>query len=137
MNEKGGEIMDIHALLFEMMNEQQNKTEDNVSKTDNNQSELQRIKSALDDLDRARMERKNRTMQNETKQNDITSIEHSSLISRINQAESENRELKETLSRIAKREIDTNSITRIVKQLTDGGIAEVTLTLRTAKYFQE
>lgn len=35
MNEKGGEIVDIHALLFEMMNEQQNQTEDNVNETDN------------------------------------------------------------------------------------------------------
>lgn len=79
MNEKGGEIVDIHALLFEMMNEQQNQTEDNVSETDNNQNkEIQRIKSALDDLDRARMERKNRTMQNETKQNGMTDLERKS-----------------------------------------------------------
>lgn len=43
--------------------------------TDNNQSELQRIKSELDAMDRARAERKNRTMQNETKQNDMTDQE--------------------------------------------------------------
>ena len=71
--------MDIHALLFKMMNEQQNQTEDNVSETDNNQSkEIQRIKSALDDLDRVRTERKNRTMQTEKEQNNMTDLERKS-----------------------------------------------------------
>lgn len=96
--------MNIHALLFEMMNKQQNQTEDNVSETDNNQSkEIQRIKSALDDLDRARMQMKNRTMQNETKQNDMTDLErksydcakHDVMILR-----EENQKLREVISKL-------------------------------------
>lgn len=61
--------------LFEMINKNLNQTEDKMNGTDNNQSELQRIKSELDAMDRARAERKNRTMQNETKQNDMTDQE--------------------------------------------------------------
>ena len=104
MNEKWGEIMDIHALLFEMMNEQQNQTEDNVNKTDNDQiKEIQRIKSALDAMDRARIERKNRTMQNDTKQNDMTDQErksydcakHDVMILR-----DENQKLREVISKL-------------------------------------
>ena len=76
---KGGEIMDIHALLFKAMNEQQSQTEDNVSKKDNNRAEeLQHIKSALDILDRARTERKNETMLTENKQNGMTDLERKS-----------------------------------------------------------
>lgn len=71
--------MDIHAFLFKTMNEQQNQTEDNVSKKDNNRiDELQRIKSALDTLDRARTERKNKTMLTENKQNGMTDPERKS-----------------------------------------------------------
>lgn len=96
--------MDIHALLFEMMNEQQNQTEDNVSETDNNQSkEIQRIKSALDDLDRARMERKNRTMQNETKQNDMTDQERKSYDCAKHDVmvlQEENQKLREVISKL-------------------------------------
>lgn len=96
--------MDIHALLFEMMNKQQNQTEDNVSKTDNNQSkEIQRIKSALDDLDRARMERKNRTMQNETKQNDMTELERKSYNCAKHDVivlQEENQKLREVISKL-------------------------------------
>lgn len=99
-----GEIMYIHALLFKMMNEQQNKTEDNVSKTDNNQiKEIQRIKSALDDLDRARMERKNRTMQNETKQNDMTDRERKSYDCAKHDVmvlKEENQKLREVISKL-------------------------------------
>lgn len=96
--------MDIHALLLETMNEQQNQTEDNVSKTDNNQfKEIQRIKSALDNLDRSRMERKNRTMQNEKEQNDMTDQErksydcakHDVMILR-----EENQKLREVISKL-------------------------------------
>ena len=96
--------MNIHALLFEMMNEQQNQTEDNVSETDNNQSkEIQRIKSALDDLDRARMERKNRTMQNETKQNDMTDQERKSYDCAKHDVmilQEENQKLREVISKL-------------------------------------
>ena len=96
--------MDIHALLFEMMNKQQNQTEDNVSEMDNNQSkEIQRIKSALDDLDRARMERKNRTMQNDTKQNDMTDLERKSYDCAKHDVmilQEENHKLREVISKL-------------------------------------
>ena len=96
--------MDIHALLFEMMNKQQNKTEDNVSETDNNQiKEIQRIKSALDDLDRARTERKNRTMQTEKEQNNMTDQERKSYVCAKNDVmvlQAENRKLREVISKL-------------------------------------
>jgi len=96
--------MNIHALLFEMMNEQQNQTGNKENKTDNNQSkEIQRIKSELDDLDRARMERKNRTMQNETKQNDMTDQERKSYDCAKHDVmilQEENQKLREVISKL-------------------------------------
>ena len=96
--------MNIHALLFEMMNEQQNQTEDNVSRTDNNQSkEIQRIKSALDDLDRARTERKNRTMQTEKEQNNMTDLERKSYDCAKHDVmilKEENQKLREVISKL-------------------------------------
>lgn len=110
--------MDIHAVLFEMMNERQNQKEDNVSKKDNNQiKEIQRIKSALDDLDRARMERKNRTMQNEMKQNDMTDQERRTYtitypdVMSLEELQEENQKLRDVITKL------TNKLADMERQL--------------------
>lgn len=89
--------------LFEMINKNLNQTEDKMNGTDNNQSELQRIKSELYAMDRARAERKNRTMQNETKQNDMTDQERKSYDCAKHDVmilKEENQKLREVISKL-------------------------------------
>lgn len=96
-------MIDCALALFEMMNKNLNQTEDNMNRTDNNQSELQRIKSELDALDRARAERKNRNMQNETRQNDMTDQERKSYDCAKHDVmvlQDENRKLREVISQL-------------------------------------